>query len=197
MASSDQESFGRNSMRTLIYKRTHSGDPDPVEGVFGNHDCMGSVKGWEYDAVIGIGGIGSEPKRHQIAGKLTWIGIGPHKLFNNPNKPNNPRVTFDHYWYRGERGPLLAAEYPAVAKRMYEKNVRVLIHKSGDESSGSIELDREVARILRLAKRSKASCGSRNVKSESSKCISRRIARSGGSRRVPRLTVSAGCGSTV
>ena len=67
-------------MRTLIYKRTHSGDPDPVAGVFGNHDCMGSVKGWDFDAVIGIGGIGPEPKRNRIAGKLTWIGIGPHSI---------------------------------------------------------------------------------------------------------------------
>ena len=29
-------------MRTLIYKRTHTGDPDPKTGVFGNNDCMGS-----------------------------------------------------------------------------------------------------------------------------------------------------------
>ncbi len=40
-------------MRTLIYKRTHSGDPDPETGVFGNHDCMGRVKDWQFDAVIG------------------------------------------------------------------------------------------------------------------------------------------------
>ena len=56
-------------MRTLIYKRTHSGDPDPESGVFGNNDCMGRVKGWQYDAVIGIGGIGQEPTRYGIAGR--------------------------------------------------------------------------------------------------------------------------------
>ena len=114
-----------------IYKRTHSGDPDPVAGVSAITTAWVRSKAG-FDAVIGIGGIGPEPKRNRIAGKLTWIGIGPHKLFNNPNKPNNPRVTFDHYWYRGESGPQLEVEYPALAKRMYEKNVRVLVHKSVD-----------------------------------------------------------------
>ena len=185
-------------MRTLIYKRTHSGDPDPVEGVFGNHDCMGSVKRWDYDAVIGIGGIGPEPKRHRIAGKLTWIGVGPHKLFNNPNKPNNPRVAFDHYWYRGESGPLLEVEYPALAKRMYEKNVRVLVHKSSvEQSSGSIELDREIAKILRLAKRSTPSCVPRKVKSSPEGCMSKATTRPGCVRRLTKPMISAGSGSRV
>ena len=65
-------------MRTLIYKRTHSGDPDPQTGVFGNHDCMGSVRAWEFDAVIGIGGVGPEPRRHGIAGKLTYVAVVTH-----------------------------------------------------------------------------------------------------------------------
>src|SRR5579864_4002172 len=101
-------------MRTLIYKRTHSGDPAPESGVFGNRDCMGAVRGWQFDAVIGIGGIGSEPKRQRIAGKLTWVGIGPHKIYE-PKHPRSPRVTFDHFWYLGERGPLLEVAYPALA----------------------------------------------------------------------------------
>jgi hypothetical protein len=159
---------------------------------------MGSVKGWDYDAVIGIGGIGPEPKRHRIAGKLTWIGIGPPKLFNNPDKPHNPRVTFDHYWYRGESGPLLEIEYPALAKRMYEKNVRVLVHKSSvDTSSGCIELDLEIAKILRLAKRSKSSCGLRKVKFGLGKCMTKATTRPGCGRRVAKSKVSAVCGSRV
>lgn len=157
-------------MRTLIYKRTHSGDPDPESGVFGNHDCMGSVKGWQYDAVIGIGGIGPEPMREHIGGKLTWIGIGPHKVFDNPLKPNNPRVTFDHFWYDGEGGPLLEVKFPALARRMYEKNVRVLVHRpSNDKSGSSIGLDRDVRRILGLAVRSRSSSASRRHKLTSSK----------------------------
>jgi len=70
----------RLQVQTLIYKRTHSGDPDPKTGVFGNHDCMGKVRGWPFDAVIGIGGVGQEPQSHRIAGRLTWIGIGPQAI---------------------------------------------------------------------------------------------------------------------
>ncbi len=72
-------------MRTLRYKRTHSNDPDPKTGVFGNRDCMGQVRAWDFDAVIGVGGVGDEPKRHGIAGRLTWIGIGPQKFFDDPD----------------------------------------------------------------------------------------------------------------
>lgn len=42
-------------MRTLVYKRTHNGDPD-AEGRFGIHDCMGQVRGYGYEAVIGWAG---------------------------------------------------------------------------------------------------------------------------------------------
>src|SRR3989442_10716413 len=94
-------------MRTLIYKRTHSNDPDPRTGVFGNRDCMGQVRAWDFDAVIGIGGVGDEPRRHRIAGKLTWIGIGPQRLYDDPDR-RGPQVTFRHFLYLGENGPLLA-----------------------------------------------------------------------------------------
>jgi len=73
-------------MRTLVYKRTHTGDPDEL-GQFGNHDCMGTVRGRYYDAVIGVGGIGDAPRRFNIAGKITWIGIGPHKPRWPPQTP--------------------------------------------------------------------------------------------------------------
>lgn len=146
------------TIRTLIYKRTHSGDPDPVRGLFGNHNCMGTVRGWAYDAVIGIGGIGPEPNRNRIAGKLTWIGIGPHKVFDDPTKPRSPRVTFDHFRYYGERGPLLEVVYPMLARRMYKRNVRVLIHSAGRSTSyQTVELDSDVEKILQLAKRSPSS----------------------------------------
>lgn len=102
---SDIRAAMEQEMRTLIYKRTHSGDPDLQSGVLGNNDCMGTVKSCSNDAVIGIGGIGPEPKRKGIAGKLTWVGIGPHKVFDNPAKPLSPRVTFDHFLYLEEDPP--------------------------------------------------------------------------------------------
>ena len=56
-------------MRTLIYKRTHIGDPDAT-GCFGIRDCMGSVRSHDFNAVIGVGGIGREPESYGIAGKV-------------------------------------------------------------------------------------------------------------------------------
>jgi hypothetical protein len=65
-------------MRSLIYKRTHPGDPD-AEGRFGIHGCTGQVRAWRFEAVIGIGGTGPEPRSYGLAGKVNWIRIGPHK----------------------------------------------------------------------------------------------------------------------
>jgi hypothetical protein len=142
-------------MRTLIYKRTHCGDPDPKTGVFGNYDCMGSVRGHRFDAVIGIGGIGREPRDHGIAGKLTWIGIGAQK-FDDPDRPKarGPQVSFRHFLYLREDGPLLERDYPALASRMYDKNVRALIRSLATVRRHSVskisDLDGDVRKILRL-----------------------------------------------
>ena len=138
-------------MRTLIYKRTHSCDPDPKSGVFGCNNCMRTVRGWGFEAVIGIGGIGPEPKRKGIAGKLTWIGTVTHKTESDPSRsfvtPSCPLVTFDHFRYYGEQGPLLKNIAPALADRMlYNNNVRTLM------DSLSPKEHREVEKILRLAK---------------------------------------------
>lgn len=40
-------------MKILTYKRTHTGDPDN-SGHFGISDCMGVVRSYEYDAVLGL-----------------------------------------------------------------------------------------------------------------------------------------------
>lgn len=143
-------------MRTLIYKRTHSNDPDPETGVFGNRDCMGQVRAWDFDAVIGIGGVGDEPKRHGIAGRLTWIGIGPQKFFDDPDS-RGPQLVFRHFRYFGEHGPLLVNKYPALARHMYETHRRLMIHLSPSEAGPG--LDRDVVAILRLAKDSLPSVG--------------------------------------
>jgi hypothetical protein len=149
-------------MRTLIYKRTHSGDPDRENGMFGTRDCMGTVRGRQFDAVIGVGGIGLEPTRHGIAGKLTWVGTGPYKIYD-PNHPRSPRVLFDHFLYLGECGPLLEVEYPALASRMYEKPARAIMHLPSsralffEHSPGVFDLDRDVEKILGLAKNEPAS----------------------------------------
>lgn len=164
-------------MRTLIYKRTHCGDPDPQAAVFGNHDCMRTVRGREFYAVIGIGGIRPWPVDKAIAGKLTWVGIGAHKIFDdeigescpmpdtckggsNGSGPKlsplrGPRVAFDYFWCPEAHGPLLEVEYPALALRMYvNKYVRAIMHSPspvpvGEPKDTEISyLDRDVRKIL-------------------------------------------------
>src|SRR5688572_21024013 len=107
-------------MRTLIYKRTHPGDPDDA-GRFGIFDCMGRVRSWGFEAVIGVGGLGPEPRSHSLDGKINWIGIGPHKRATGRR---GPLVTFDHFVLFGSKGPDFERLAPALAERMYSRNIR-------------------------------------------------------------------------
>ena len=53
-------------MKVLVYKRTHTGDPSE-NGVFGESDCMGAIRNWHYDAVIGdLYILGKEMKESQV-----------------------------------------------------------------------------------------------------------------------------------
>ena len=129
-------------MRTLIYKRTHPGDPDP-EGRFGIRDCMGQVRNWDFDAVIGVGGSGAEASFHGIDGKVNWIGIGPHKAMSTAG--HGPVLTFDHFLLFESSGPELCDIAPTLANRLYGRNVRVLLHDLSPPER------KEVSRILALA----------------------------------------------
>lgn len=129
-------------MRTLIYKRTHCGDPDPETGVFGNQDCMKTVRGRRFDAVIGVGGIGSEPQDNGIARKLTWVGIGPHKA----GDPRRPKVTFDHFLHYGKDGRLLREFAPKLAKHLYDGKARVIMDSLSDEERREVEVILDLAR---------------------------------------------------
>lgn len=137
-------------MRTLIYKRTHSGDPDRETGIFGNHKCMGRVRGWPFNAVIGVGGIGREPEREGIARKLTWVGIGPQKV--GIGEDGHPLLKFDHFLYNGEMGQLLKDVAPALVERIYNGGVRLIW-----DTSLSEEERKEVNNILDLAKNAPSS----------------------------------------
>lgn len=124
-------------MRILVYKRTHNGDPDQ-NGCFGAYDCMGAVRDREFDAVIGVGGIGPEAQINEIAGKVNWIGIGPHKTFTGKR---GPEVTFDHFLDFGIDGPDLFFVAPTLAERMYSGNVRhVMDDLSEQEYSEALEI---------------------------------------------------------
>lgn len=122
-------------MRILTYKRTHTGDPG-VEGVFGVNDCMGRVRALEYDAVIGVGGIGAEPRSYQIDSKITWVGVSPRKRMG---QWLSPLVTFDQFVLFDAGGPALESLAPNLAKRMYEGRVRYLL--SGYTSAEQMDAD--------------------------------------------------------
>jgi hypothetical protein len=132
-------------MRVLIYKRTHEGDPDHL-GQFGIRDCMGSVRSREFDAVVGVGGIGPEPRNAGIAGKVNWIGVGAHR------RPGirGPIISFDHFLDYGISGPPLVAVAPKLANRIYGRNVRSMMHVIDGRRD-------EVARLIGLAESAPAS----------------------------------------
>ena len=107
-------------MRILTYKRTHTGDPDN-KGRFGIYDCMGRVRNYCFDAVIGVGGIGREPKSYGIDKKINWVGI-------NPNRKNKHSIiTFENFLLLDEEGPLLERLAPNLSKHMYVKGARILL----------------------------------------------------------------------
>lgn len=134
-------------MRILTYKRTHVGDPNE-KGLFGIYDCMRSVRSYEYDAVIGVGGTGREPKSYGIDNKINWVGITPTK--SPSRKFVGVEVTFKHFLLLEDQGPLLKALAPLLAKRMYVVGARILL------SDYSVDEQAEAEEILKWSKRQSA-----------------------------------------
>lgn len=108
------------NMRILIYKRTHKGDPDS-SGIFGIQDCMGSIRNWDYDAVIGIGGKAPWRKDAAIKYKINWIGLGPKQI-----SPTNrgARVVFEHFELYEENGLNIEDAFPNLFEYMYGNRKR-------------------------------------------------------------------------
>ena len=140
-------------MRILVYKRTHNGDPDR-DGCFGIHDCMGVVRKRDFDGVIGVGGIGPEANANGIAGKVNWIGIGPHKT---ETQKRGPHVTFDHFLDFGTDGPDFLDMAPTLANRMYSQNVRHVMDDLDEDEYA------EVMELLKLAEHAPPSTKRRTV----------------------------------
>lgn len=110
-------------MKILIYKRTHTGDPDK-NGCFGIYDCMGRIRDYNYDAVIGVGGTGREPVSYGIDKKINWVGITPAKKASNTSPVH---VKFDTFLLFEHEGPLLEAMAPHLAHRLYDGKARFLL----------------------------------------------------------------------
>jgi hypothetical protein len=131
--------------RVLIYKRTHIGDPN-LAGEFGCSDCMGRVRGFAYDAVIGIGGSSYEPRSHGIDGRITWVGIGPRRQTSSFSR-GAPIVTFERFAIFDSVGEKLRDFAPALAEHFFMKHRRFFF-----SDSLSDEIQRDIERILQLAK---------------------------------------------
>jgi hypothetical protein len=106
--------------------------------MFGCHDCMGKVRSYLFEAVIGVGG--KRPDRHSedLARKINWIGIGPTRITVPPNVRRNngeefrgPWVTFECFRLWEERGPDMNEVAPKLFRRMFvEKQVRHVMSQS-------------------------------------------------------------------
>lgn len=123
-------------MRILTYKRTHTGDPDAA-GNFGINDCMGRIRNWSFDAVIGVGGYGAEPQSHGIEGRVNWVGL-------NPTRRPHPQgygqiVNFEFFTLLEAKGQSLISVAPHLARRMYEKKARVLFKSYSSEEKAEAE----------------------------------------------------------
>jgi hypothetical protein len=128
----------------LIYKRTHTGDPGP-DGIFGCRDCMGRVRGYGFDAVIGIGGTCRMARKEGIAGLVTWVGTGAHReqLIRSSNR--GPLVTFDKFVLLDQRGLELRSVAPMLARYFFSKHRRYMLSDGLDD-----DLQAEIDEILRL-----------------------------------------------
>jgi len=129
----------------LIYKRTHTGDPNP-DGVFGLSDCMGRVRARDYDAVIGVGGLSAEPQARGIAGRITWVGVGARRSESIPAGHRGPIVEFDQFKLFDETGPLLDSLAPALAQHLFGVHRRVVM---SDNLTATMQ--REITKVLVLA----------------------------------------------
>ena len=102
---------------------------------------MGRVRSLEYDAVIGVGGIGAEPRSLGIDGKITWVGIHPRKT--NGGWRVGPIVRFERFILFDASGPDLRALAPHLANRIYLGKVRYIVKGySSKEQSDAEEIVR-------------------------------------------------------
>ncbi|MFH6961678.1 hypothetical protein ACHRVK_03740 [Flavobacterium plurextorum] len=107
-------------MKILIYKRTHKGDPD-LTGIFGIQDCMGRVRDWDYDAVIGIGGKAPWNEDKDIRFKINWIGLGPKKI---QGSDRGSAVVFSNFALFEENGEDIEVNFPHLFNYMYGSRKR-------------------------------------------------------------------------
>ena len=128
-------------MATLVYKMTHKGDPDHARGFWGVEDCMGRIRDYDFDAVIGIGGLTWWKRETSRAGEVVWIGIEPQKVPVQGKR--GPLVRFAHFHYFLEGELMLSEIAPVLEKSM---------HRARFMRDGFSPVEkREIERICKLA----------------------------------------------
>lgn len=138
-------------MRVLIYKRTHKHDPDG-KGVFGIEDCMGRVRNWNYDAVIGIGAKSVWKNHTSIKYRINWVGLEPKRI--SAAKKRGDVVVFAHFALYEEEGKNIKKHYPNLFDYMYVDGNRKRFDMSSNLPESVLE---EVKEILDSIKDSSAS----------------------------------------
>ncbi|MDP4530507.1 hypothetical protein Q9252_00050 [Marinobacter salarius] len=130
-------------MRILTYKRTHTGDPDN-RGVFGINDCMGTVRNRVFDAVVGIGSKTPWPDATGIAGKITWVGVGPFRMHSSMHRGD--LVAFEKFVLLDAQGPSFEQLAPNLSRRFYEGGARSIL--SSYSPTEKEELQSLIAAVL-------------------------------------------------
>jgi hypothetical protein len=130
-------------MRVLTYKRTHTGDPDN-RGIFGINDCMGTIRNRKFDAVVGIGSKLPWEDSMEIAGKVTWIGVGPFRLKSPFHRGD--LVAFEKFVLLDGDGPDFESLAPNLAKRFYSGNARSIINSYSKVEK--VEIESLITRVI-------------------------------------------------
>jgi len=135
-------------LNTLVYKRTHRGDPDAARGIFGIHDCMGQVRSWGFDAVIGVGGKSPDRDHEDIDRRINWIGINRRPSSTKaPRHFRGPFVEFEHFVLLEENGPYLKEHARNLFRYMFQdQHVRAVMSRNLSDV-----MQKEVQGILRWA----------------------------------------------
>jgi hypothetical protein len=127
-------------MATLVYKMTHIGDPDSDLGFWGVEGCMGKVRGYGFDAVIGIGGRSWWTNQTSRAGEIVWIGLDPEIV---TQAKHGPVLRFAHFRYFREGELMLKTIAPSLEKAM--RNCRFMLY------GFSPTQEQEIAKIRKRA----------------------------------------------
>lgn len=102
---------------------------------------MGRVRAFPFDAVVGVGSLNPWRDSAEIAGKVTWVGLGPET-----DGQNRPLVRFRRFVLLDGNGPLLSSYSADLYNRFYVRNARIAMNSFCEKESS--DLSRIVDELL-------------------------------------------------